>query len=127
MRPTDRPGANAAHPYSVLLLAGLAVPLPLPVARWALTPPFHPYPPRRSAPGGLFSVALSLGLPRAGVTRRHVHMEPGLSSPAAFRLVRRRPPDRLTGKDISKNLSNIYDKARHTQLIQGLSTVIEAS
>jgi hypothetical protein len=33
--------------YSVLLPAGLAVPLPLRVARWALTPPFHPHPPKR--------------------------------------------------------------------------------
>ncbi|VVT05597.1 conserved hypothetical protein [Hoeflea sp. EC-HK425] len=32
------------HPYSVLLPVGFTVPLPLPVARWALTPPFHPYP-----------------------------------------------------------------------------------
>ena len=32
------------HPYSVLLPAGLAMPLPLPAARCALTAPFHPYP-----------------------------------------------------------------------------------
>ena len=31
-------------PYSALLQAGLAVPPTLPPARWALTPPFHPYP-----------------------------------------------------------------------------------
>ncbi len=31
------------HPYSVLLPAGLAMPLPLPEARCALTAPFHPY------------------------------------------------------------------------------------
>jgi len=30
--------------------------------------------------GGLFSVALSLGLPRPGVTRHRYFMEPGLSS-----------------------------------------------
>src|SRR5699024_3709765 len=30
--------------------------------------------------GGLFSVALSLGLPPPGVTRHHACMEPGLSS-----------------------------------------------
>ena len=29
-------------PYSVLLLAGLAMPSLLPATRWALTPPFHP-------------------------------------------------------------------------------------
>lgn len=37
------------HPYSVLLQAGFAVPLPLPVARWSLTPPFHPCPSIRLA------------------------------------------------------------------------------
>jgi len=31
------------HPYLVLLLAGLAVPLSLPRTRCALTAPFHPY------------------------------------------------------------------------------------
>lgn len=34
----------------------------------------------RPQPGGLFSVALSLGLPRPGVTRRRVFLESGLSS-----------------------------------------------
>ena len=33
--------------------------------------------------GGLLSVALSLGLPQAGVTRRHCFMESGLSSSRA--------------------------------------------
>ena len=37
----------------------------LPGARWALTPPFHPYLP---VTGGLFSVALSVALRRPGVT-----------------------------------------------------------
>ncbi len=32
------------RPYSVLLPVGFTVPVPLPVPRWALTPPFHPYP-----------------------------------------------------------------------------------
>ena len=72
-------------PYSVLLQAGLAMPSRSPGPRWALTPPFHPCPAfalsglRR---GGLLSVALSLGSPPAGVTRRLVAVEPGLSSPA---------------------------------------------
>jgi len=35
-------GFPSRHPYSVLLPVGFAMPLPLPVARWALTPPFHP-------------------------------------------------------------------------------------
>ncbi len=44
------PGAAPCRPYSVLLPVGFTVPLPLPVARWALTPPFHPCrgEPRRS-------------------------------------------------------------------------------
>ncbi len=47
-----------------------------------------PLPDTRS--GGLLSVALSLGSPPAGVTRRHVVVEPGLSSS-----LRPRPPGRL--------------------------------
>src|SRR5206468_6956246 len=44
------PKLGRAHgPYSVLLLAGLAMPSLLPGTRWALTPPFHPYPSRRGA------------------------------------------------------------------------------
>ncbi len=36
--------------------------------------------------GGLLSVALSLGSPPPAINRHRVSMEPGLSSPAAFRL-----------------------------------------
>ncbi len=68
--PEDRCGkapvqtALNAPSYLVLLPVGFAVPLPLPVARCALTAPFHPYRSRRA--GGLLSVALSLGLTPAG-------------------------------------------------------------
>lgn len=94
-RPTRTARPETGHrPYAVLLPAGFAMPRPLPSARWALTPPFHPYR-RPEGAGGLFSVALSLGLPPPGVTRRRVSVEPGLSSPAAFRLMLERPPDRL--------------------------------
>lgn len=34
---------GARGPYSALLPVGLAVPVLLPVPRWALIPPFHPY------------------------------------------------------------------------------------
>ncbi len=78
----ENPGGEPPRdPYLALLLAGLAMPPTLPPARWALTPPFHPYP-LAKPPGGLISVALSLGLPRAGVTRRHFSLESGLSSRA---------------------------------------------
>src|SRR4029077_16169547 len=66
------------HPYSVLLPVGFAVPSLLPETRWALTPPFHPYP---LEAGGLLSVALSLGSPPPDVIRHRVSVEPGLSSP----------------------------------------------
>ena len=56
----------------------------------------RPYATRR---GGLFSVALSLGSRPPDVIRHRLSMEPGLSSPAAFRLRRERPSGRLTGRD----------------------------
>ncbi len=91
---TGRTLAVPRRPYSVLLPVGFTVPLPLPVARWALTPPFHPY--RSLGPGGLLSVALSLGSPPPGVTRHRFSVEPGLSSPATFPCLRERPSSRLT-------------------------------
>ena len=45
---------------------GLPCRRPLLVARWALTPPFHPYP--QTSEGGSFSVALSVASRRPGVT-----------------------------------------------------------
>src|SRR2546426_3473698 len=59
-----RPGSGLAA-YLALLRLGVTVPRLLPDARWALTPPFHPYP---WIQGGLFSVALSVALRRPGVT-----------------------------------------------------------
>ena len=85
---------RARDPYSVLLLAGLAMRPLLPRSRCALTAPFHPYLLRRT--GGLLSVALSLGSPPVGVTHRHVVVEPGLSSTP---LRRPRPPSRLIRAD----------------------------
>jgi len=45
--------------------------------------------------GGLFSVALSLGSPPPDIIRHRMSMEPGLSSPAAFRRLPGRPSGRL--------------------------------
>ena len=70
-----------SHPYLVLLPVGFALPLLLPIARCALTAPFHPYLSWPKPEGGLLSVALSLGSPPAAVSRHRVSMEPGLSSP----------------------------------------------
>ncbi len=100
--PDDRPGngldrfRDPRHPYSVLLPVGFTVPPLLPETRWALTPPFHPYPIRR--PGGLLSVALSLRLPPPDVIRHRVSVEPGLSSPHRLSaLVRRGCPANWQG------------------------------
>ena len=82
------------RPYSVLLPVGFAMPAPLPDPRCALTAPFHPYFLRGGS--GSFSVALSLGSPPPDVIRHRMSMEPGLSSPAAFRRLRERPSGRLT-------------------------------
>lgn len=69
--------------------------LAAPVARRAVGsyPTLSPLP--RQCRGGLLSVALSLGSPPPAVSRHRVSMEPGLSSPAAFRLSRARPPGQL--------------------------------
>ncbi len=50
---------------------------------------------RPKAPGGLLSVALSLGSPPAGVTRRLVTVEPGLSSTSPRKAATARPSDPL--------------------------------
>ena len=86
--------AKARRPYLVLLQAGLAMPSLSPGPRCALTAPFHPCPasPRGALKGGLLSVALSLGSRPAGVTRRLVAVEPGLSSSPRAET---RPPGRL--------------------------------
>src|ERR1700722_12651614 len=93
IRPCGAGGA-ACRSYSVLLPAGLAMPLTLPPARCALTAPFHPcrlgLRPCGQRSGGLLSVALSLGSPPPDVIRRRIRMEPGLSS-----VSQRRPSGRL--------------------------------
>ena len=72
------PQARASHPsdgelsprrtpaYAALLPMGFAVPRALPRARWALTPPFHPYLPIacEAETGGLFLCGTFLGVLR---------------------------------------------------------------
>jgi len=52
------------RPYSVLLPVGFAMPVPLPVPRWALTPPFHPYPTAEAARAVCFLRHFPWGRPR---------------------------------------------------------------
>ena len=57
---------------------------------WSLAPPFHPY--LKRALGGLFSVALSRGLPRVGVAHRPALRSPDLPRrPRCDRVRRGRP------------------------------------
>ncbi len=112
--PAANPGLGRKHalgriapaargPYSALLPVGLAVPVRLPVPRWALTPPFHPCRRARRCGGGLFSVALSLGFPRPGVTRHRCFLESGLSSsPGRPGTAAIRPSARRSAKHLAR-------------------------
>lgn len=62
--------------YLALHPMGFAVPPCLRLARWALAPPFHPYPGRSR--GGLFSVALSVNPPSRVDCPSVSPAEPGL-------------------------------------------------
>jgi hypothetical protein len=55
----------------------------------------------------LFSVALSLGFPPPDVIRHRMSMEPGLSSPAAFRPLLERPSSRLTHKGMGRRAGGV--------------------
>jgi len=102
-RPTRAAGGNTcgaakAPPAPIRSCSRWGLPCrPCCQGRGALLP--HPFTlARREPPGGLLSVALSLGSPPPGVTRHRVSVEPGLSSPA--RIGRRRSSDRLAGQDL---------------------------
>ena len=81
------------HSYSVLLPVGFAVPFPSLETRCALTAPFHPYrgqnttQPWRSVLCGTVPEVVSACAETSppDVIRHRSSMEPGLSSPAAFR------------------------------------------
>jgi len=94
---------------------GFTLPMTLLPLRWALTPPFHPYLKHTKCIfGGLLSVALSLGftkrLPRPGVTRHRVSMEPGLSSVASFQNLQQQSPDQLAMNIIPSKTSETQHK-----------------
>ncbi len=112
-------GFPSHRPYSVLLPVGFTVPLLLPVARWALTPPFHPCPESgKPDRGGLLSVALSLGSPPPAINRHRVSMEPGLSSPTAFRHLWVRPPSQLARRIKGFTSENANEKAGIAQSVR---------
>src|SRR5881394_4057233 len=100
-------GCPACRPYLVLLPVGFAVPLALPLARWALTPPFHPClpgePARRSVLCGTFPGVAPAGRYPAPCLRGARTFLPPPSEPD-----KERPSDRLTRKiwDGAPHLSN---------------------
>ena len=66
-----RTGRSQTFSYLILLRARFTLPILSPELRWALTPPFHHCLfPRKRAIGCIFSVALSVGSLRLGVTQR---------------------------------------------------------
>ena len=72
--------APAASLFGIAPGGAWAVPLRLPVARWALTPPFHPYAPVNRDAGFIFCGAFPSDSLRPGVTRHHGFWESGLFS-----------------------------------------------
>ena len=85
-------GQRAGHPPPARPCSGWGLPSrPGHPGRWcALTAPFHPYLCRRSrgppAIGGLFSVALSCGSPRLGVTQHPALWSPDVPRPGHRRV-----------------------------------------
>jgi hypothetical protein len=71
-----RCGLRRMLPYLALLPAGFALPSPLPSTRCALTAPFQPCRRACARLGGVFSVALSVGLRPPGVTWRRAMRSP---------------------------------------------------
>ncbi len=67
--------------------------------------------------GGLFSVALSLGLPPPDVIRHRVSMEPGLSSAAKAAAIRPAGPIHIGGLGIFVNYR--FGNARVVQMLRG--------
>jgi hypothetical protein len=86
--PDDRPGngldrlRGPRHPYSVLLPVGFTVPTMSPWPRWALTPPFHPYLPRKAV---CFLWHFPWGRPRRTLSGTVFPWSPDFPHPAAFR------------------------------------------
>src|SRR5271167_3563000 len=96
-RPTRAPGpakpaslAAGATPLFGLAPGGACHAVPVTRSAVGSYPTLSPLP-STEVSGGLLSVALSLGSPPAGVTRRLLTVEPGLSSPCAVKREGDRP------------------------------------
>src|SRR5581483_8554818 len=93
------PGRNpkARRPDSVLLQAGLAMPSPSPGPRWALTPPFHPYPRAQGPRAVCFLWRYPWGHPRRALPAAFSPWSPDFPPPSHGR---ERPPGRLIRREI---------------------------
>ncbi len=91
-------------------------------ARGGLLP--HPFTLATVNRGGLLSVALSLGSPPPAINRHRVSMEPGLSSPTAFRHLWVRPPGQLARRIKGFTSENANEKAG---LAVGFSPAVDYS
>src|ERR1700730_12587925 len=89
------PSLFGLAPGGVYLAGSVAGPAVRSYRTFSPLPRFAPF---GASPGGSFSVALSLGVPPPDVIRHRMSMEPGLSSPKAFRPEWERPSGRLTSK-----------------------------
>ena len=80
--------------------------------RCALTTPFHPY---HCENGGLFSVALSLGLPPLDVIQHSDPVEPGLSSRCLLQ-----QPAAIQLSDLSQFIATQISRRQASQVTDGL-------
>jgi hypothetical protein len=87
--------AMSCHPYLVLLLVGFTLPLPLPVARCALTAPFHPC---RHKSGGMFLWHFPWGCPRRTLSGTVFSWSPDFPPSRPLRDMRQRLSSQLAVK-----------------------------
>ena len=73
---TRKSAGRFSLPYSILLRMGFTKPVSHLNGRWALTPPFHPYPKL----GGILFCGTFPEFAPAGISPASCPMEPGLSS-----------------------------------------------
>jgi len=126
-------GPHLMFPYLVLLQVGFTLPQLLPVARCALTAPFHPYP-SPSKYGGILSAALSVGSRPPAVTWHPALWSPDFPPPCAFSLQAaiiladsaRSIPElsALCSKELAFFVNNCFIKSvfLHTEIISDNST-----
>ena len=123
-RCAERGAGRSGVPYLALHPMGFSVPPRLRLERWALTPPFHPYPRLFRSAGGLVSVALSVGTPRGMASR--VYPTAGLLASARPGYAASRPlvfglsssPELLRGKRFSALPKSIRNIPRSRRLIK---------